>query len=125
MHGDERSFRVALVADALVNPAPGAPDGIAICGDAGWAVMQLPAGSYPADVRASALEQVAEHADEFLRRGYALVLLTTPADGESEPLARALSVVDRELPPVHAVTSAESASAFLASQPQPAAATTG
>ena len=121
MHGDERSFRVALVADALVNPAPGAPDGVAICRDAGWAVMQLPATSYPAGVRASALEQVAEHADEFLRRGYALVLLTAPADGESEPLTRALAVLDRGLPPAHAVTSPDGALAFLAAQPAPAA----
>ena len=121
MHGDERSFRVALVADALVNPDPGTPDGIAICRDAGWAVMQLPASSYPAEVHAIALEQVAEHADEFLRRGYALVLLRAPGDGASEPLARALSVLGRELPAVHAVTSAAGASAFLAAQPQPAA----
>ena len=121
MHGDERSFRVALVADALVNPAPGAPDGVAICRDAGWAVMQLPAPSYPADVRAIALEQVAEHADEFLRRGYALVLLTAPAEGETGPLARAFAALGRELPVAHAVTSADTARAFLAAQPPPTA----
>ena len=121
MHGDERSFRVALVADALVNPAAGAPDGVAICHDAGWAVMQLPAASYPAEVRASALEQVAEHADEFIRRGYALVLLTTPDDPAREPLARALALLDRELPPVHSVTSLDETLAFLAAQPAPTA----
>ena len=121
MHGDERSFRVALVADELVNPQPGAPDGVAICHDAGWAVMQLPAASYPAEVRSSALEQVAEHADEFIRRGYALVLLTTPDGSASEPLERALALLDRELPPVHSVTSLDETLAFLAAQPAPTA----
>ena len=121
MHGDERSFRVALVSDALVNPTTGAPDGIAICRDADWAVVQLPACSYPAEVRAIALEQVAEHADEFIRRGYALVLLTTPDDAESAPLAQALSVLERELPPHHIVEDADGVLAFLASQPVPAA----
>ncbi len=121
MHGDERSFRVALVADELVNPQLGAPDGVAICHDAGWAVMQLPAASYPVEVRSSALEQVAEHADEFIRRGYALVLLTTADGPESEPLARALAALGREMPAAHAVTSPDGALEFLAAQPAPAA----
>ena len=32
---DERSYRVALVADRYVNPAPGQPDGLAVLAAAG------------------------------------------------------------------------------------------
>src|SRR5947199_251422 len=45
---DERSFRVALVADCYVNPEPGQLDGLAMLAAAGWGVMQLPDDRYPA-----------------------------------------------------------------------------
>jgi hypothetical protein len=47
MKPDERSFRVAFVADSYVNPPPGAVDGLGILAEAGWGVMQLPAPDYP------------------------------------------------------------------------------
>ncbi len=76
VEGDARGFRVAVCADALVNPEPGGLDALAVCERTGFGVMQLPATWYPDDVAAGWLEQVAEQLDEYLRRGYAVVLLT-------------------------------------------------
>ena len=64
MKRDERSFRVALIADRYVNPPPGGVDGIAVAAEAGWGVIQLPAEDYPATVAGRLLFEVAEQADE-------------------------------------------------------------
>ena len=53
MEGDKRGFRIAVCADALVNPEPGGLDALAVCERADFGVMQLPATWYPADVAAS------------------------------------------------------------------------
>jgi hypothetical protein len=94
MDGDERSFRVALVAAELVNPAPGGLDALAVLERNGWGVMALPAGWYPDDVAAPLLEQVAEQVDEFARHGYDVVVVGARA-GLDEALAR----LGRERPP--------------------------
>ena len=85
---DERSYRVALVADRYVNPGPGQFDGLAVLAAAGWGAMQLPDDAYPAEVAGPLLAEVAEQAEEFSRRGYALVLV-----GERDGLAEALALV--------------------------------
>jgi hypothetical protein len=87
MEGDERSFRVALVAAALVNPPPGGLDALAVLERNGWGVMALPADWYPEDVAAPLLEQVAEQVDEFARHGYDVVLVGARA-GREDALAR-------------------------------------
>jgi hypothetical protein len=94
MDGDERSFRVALVAAGLVNPPPGGVDALAVLERAGWGVMALPADWYPDDVAAPLLEQVAEQVDEFARHGYDVVLI-----GERPGLEHALAKLGRPLPP--------------------------
>ena len=88
--GDERSFRVALVADRFVNPAPGGLDGLAVLAAAGWGVMQLPDDAYPAEVARPLLAQVAEQLEEFSRHGYAFVLI-----GERAGLAEALAAAGK------------------------------
>jgi hypothetical protein len=93
MKRDERSFRVALVADRYVNPQPGGLDGIAVAADAGWGVMQLPADDYPTAVAGRLLFEVAEQAEEFSRHGYDLVLV-----GQCEGLADALARVGLGVP---------------------------
>jgi len=94
MEGDERGFRVALVAAELVNPPAGGLDALAVLEAEGWGVVQLPAAWYPDDVAAPLLEHVAEHVDEFTRHGYDVVLL-----GDRAGLAEALRALDHELPP--------------------------
>jgi hypothetical protein len=83
---DERGFRVALIADELVNPRDGGIDGLAVLERAGWGAVQLPSAGYPDDVAGPLLEQVAEQAEEFARHGYVLAVL-----GRREGLAEALA----------------------------------
>ena len=93
MDADERGFRVALVADEFVNPAPGGLDVLAVLALAGWGAIQLPPAWYPDDVAAQLLEQVAEHVDEFARHDYDLVLV-----GARPGLAEALDAIGTVLP---------------------------
>ena len=126
MEGDARGFRIAVCADALVNPEPGGLDGLAVCERAGYGVMQLPATWYPEEVAAGWLEQVAEQLDEYLRHGYAVVLVTHAGDaaGTSQrtALGAALAAIGHELPPEHASAGdAAALEAFLRAQPAPTA----
>jgi hypothetical protein len=127
MEGDARGFRVAVCADALVNPEPGGLDALAVCERSGFGVMQLPATWYPDDVAAGWLEQVAEQLDEYLRRGYAVVLVTRARDAagsrQRKALAAALALIGHGLPPEHRSNGdADALEAFLLAQPVPAAA---
>src|SRR5439155_11293052 len=72
MEGDERGFRVALIADELVNPPEGGIDGLALLEEQDWGAIQLPSAEYEPAVAGPLLEQVAEQADEFARHGYVL-----------------------------------------------------
>ena len=126
MEGDLRGFRVAVCADALVNPEPGGLDALAICERANFGVMQLPATWYPDDVAAGWLEQVAEQLDEYLRRGYAVVLLLPARDAaatrQRKALAAALEAIGHALPPEYRSTGdADAVEAFLRAQPVPGA----
>jgi hypothetical protein len=111
---DRRSFRVALVADRFLNPPPRGLDVIPILLEAGWGVVQLPADVYPPEVALPLLEQVAEQAEEFHRRGYDVVVIGRRA-GLDEALARAgLPLFDHVDP-----ASARTLQAFLRKRPQP------
>lgn len=111
---DHRSFRVALVADRFVNPPPGGLDAIAVLLAAGWGAIQLPADAYPKKVAAPLLEQVAEQAEEFYRRGYDLVLI-----GERAGLDEALAAIAIPRPARIDPASAEVLLSFLQQRPSP------
>lgn len=93
MERDQRSFRVALMADRYVNPGPDGVDGVAAAAQAGWGVLQLPPDDYPSDLVKLLLFEVAEQAEEFARHGYDLVLV-----GHCHGLAEALAAVGLTLP---------------------------
>jgi hypothetical protein len=114
--GDARSYRVALVADRYVNPAPGQVDGLAVLTAAGWGVMQLPDDAYPAMVGQRLLAEVAEQVEEFSRHGYRFVLV-----GEREGLEEALGRVGVAVPDRIVPVSASELGEFLAAQPVPPA----
>jgi hypothetical protein len=119
--GDERSFRVALVADRYVNPPPDGLDGLGVLAAAGWGVMQLPDDAYPDDVARLLLAEIAEQMEEFSRHGYRFVLV-----GERAGLEAALASVGVAVPPRIMPPSADALGDFLAAQPAPPAlATTG
>lgn len=111
MEGDERGFRVAVVADEFVNPAAGGLDALAVMERAGWGVVQLPPAWYPDDVAAGLLEQVAEHVEEFARHGYDVVLV-----GARQGLAEALAVAGAALPETIEPGSEAELEAFLAAR---------
>ncbi len=118
MKADERSFRIALVADRYVNPQPGTeggPDAVAVAAGAGWGVMQLPPDDYPAEVTGPLLAEVAEQAEEFSRHGYAFVLV-----GGCPGLAEALARVGVAVPDQIIPATAAALHAFLDRQPPPA-----
>ena len=126
MEGDARGFRVAVCADALVNPEPGGLDALAVCARTGFGVMQLPATWYPEDVATGWLEQVAEQLDEYLRHGYVVVLVTHAGDADGPrqraALAAALAAIGHGLPPEHESDGdADALEEFLLAQPVPGA----
>jgi hypothetical protein len=111
---DERSFRIALVADRYVNPPPGGLDGLGILAAAGWGVMQLPADDYPAEVTARILAEVAEQAGEFSRHGYDVVIV-----GGCPGLPEALAEAGLEGPDQIVPSRAGELLAFLKARPAP------
>jgi hypothetical protein len=113
---DDRSYRVALVADRYVNPAPGQLDGLAVLAAAGWGVMQLPDDGYPAGVARQLLAGVAEQVEEFSRHGYTFIVV-----GERGGLADALAGVGVTVPDGIVPATAAELGAFLAAQPIPPA----
>jgi len=115
MVGDERGFRIALVASELVNPADGGVDALAILAGMGWGVVQLPAAWYSDEVAGPLLEHVAEEVDEFARHGYDVVQV-----GDRAGLDEALARLHLEPPPRIAPATADELHAFLASRPAPA-----
>ena len=109
MEDDERGFRVALIADELVNPGEGGVDGLAVLERAGWGAVQLPSADYPDAVAGPLMEQVAEQAEEFARHGYVLVIV-----GRRDGLAEALAGYGITALPAVEPESAEQLERFLA-----------
>jgi hypothetical protein len=114
MKPDERSFRIALVADRYVNSPPGGLDGLAVLAAAGWGAMQLPADDYPAEVAARVLSEVAEQAEEFSRHGYDFVLI-----GDRDGLAEALAAAGLAVPDQIVPSDAADLLRFLNARPAP------
>jgi hypothetical protein len=115
MKPDDRSFRIALVADRYVNPPPGGLDALAVLAAEGWGAMQLPADDYPADVAALVLAEVAEQAGEFSRHGYDFVLI-----GERDGLAAALDAAGLAVPDQITPSDPAELLGFLSARPAPA-----
>jgi hypothetical protein len=96
---DLRSYRVALVADELVNPEPGGFDALEVIERLGWGAIQLPSAWYPDEVAAGLLTQVAEQVHELSAHGYEIVLV-----GQRAGLDEALQAIG--LGPPDAVSAA-------------------
>jgi hypothetical protein len=85
---DERGFRVAVVADELINGRALGFDALAVLERGGWGVIALPPAWYAPALAASLLEQIAEHVQEFHRHGYGIVRI-----GERDGLDEAIEAV--------------------------------
>lgn len=86
MGSDERSFRIAVVANELINGAGAAFDPLEALERSGWGAIVLPPPWYPNEVAAGLRVQFAEHIEEFMRHGYEVVCIG-PCDALAEPLA--------------------------------------
>jgi hypothetical protein len=104
---DVRGWRIALLADALINPSPVAraalPDALAVLEATGYGVLQLPRAGEHSLLLAVIADQVAEYA----HHGYAVVAVGVrglPGDGlhwrRLAPLLRHRGVT---LPPRHVI----------------------
>jgi hypothetical protein len=78
--GDDRSGRVALVSDAVLNAPPGAPDVIGAIADTGWGVIALPPPSLPAAATRAWAAGAADQARELARHGMTIVAVLDAAD---------------------------------------------
>jgi hypothetical protein len=109
---DERGFRIAVVADDLVNPPDGGFDALDVLRREDWGAVQLPPAWYPPHVARPLLEQIAEQVEEFVRHGYQLVLV-----GDRPGLEEALHRSGVALPEVVQPDSADELLEFLQSRP--------
>ena len=116
MDGDARSFRVALTADAYVNPPPGGVDGLAVLDEAGWGVMQLPDPAYPAEMTRRILADIAEQVQEFYRHRYDIVLV-----GAGGGIVAALATAGLPAPDQVIPADADELRRFLGARPEPQA----
>jgi hypothetical protein len=113
---DVRSFRLALIADELVNPGPGGVDGLSVLDGEGWGAILLPPDSCPSEVAAEILEQIADQVDEFRRNGYDVVLIGSGGGVEGALSARRISALPTTRP-----SSTTDIRAFLRGRPPPSA----
>jgi hypothetical protein len=118
MPSDERGFRIAIVANELVNGEEVGFDVLAVLERAGWGAILLPPAWYPDEVAADLIVQFAEHVEEFVRHGYEVV-----AVGSCDALSGPLGQLGLEMP--DSITPADEAqlSEFLRSRRAPAAGT--
>jgi hypothetical protein len=98
---DRRSRRVALVADAVMNPAPGGPDLLALIARRDWGVIGLPPERLGRPAIAQWLAGVADQIAEFRRHAMIVVAVLDPSDPTvAEELKRA-DAASAESLPVH------------------------
>ena len=100
---DLRGFRVALVADELINDDGAGFDLLDALEQAGWGVVLLPPAWYPDAAAGPLLEAIADQLHEYSRHGYAIALV-----GERAGLDAALARADVAVPtPLHPTTASE------------------
>lgn len=90
---DLRGFRVALVADELINQDAAGFDVLGALDEAGWGVVLLPPAWYPDAAAGPLLDAIADQVHEYGRHGYAVALI-----GERAGLDTALARVGLTVP---------------------------
>jgi hypothetical protein len=96
MRGDGRSRRVAVVPDAYLNPAAGAPDPLTELAGAGWGVVALPRPGLEPNVETAVLAAIADQLAAFLDDGYE-VALAEPDETAARRLAELLAADGRRI----------------------------
>lgn len=101
MRGDDRSRRVVIVPDRVLNPPPGDPDRMTNLAEHGWGVVALPPAGLEGDAWQAWAAPLVDQVVTFLADGYE-VAICGPADDETERFRAAVRAagwsIDRELP---------------------------
>jgi hypothetical protein len=116
MRPDERGFRIAIVANDLVNSEASGFDVLGVLEREGWGAILLPPAWYPGEVAADLIVQVAEHLEEFVRHGYHVVCV-----GSCDALADPLKQLGVPMPDSITPAGEAELSEFLQSRRVPAA----
>jgi hypothetical protein len=95
VRGDARSGRVAVVPDAVVNPAAGARDRLADLAMSGWGVVALPPPDLPAEVTHPLVAAVVDQVIALLDGGYEVALLPASDDPGMRRFVAALAASGR------------------------------
>ena len=106
---DLRGFRVALVADELINDGGTSFDVLGALDEAGWGVVLLPPAWYPDATAGPLLDAIADQLHEYHRHGYAVALV-----GEREGLDAVLARAGLPVPAAVPATTASELEAGLA-----------
>ena len=117
MRSDERGFRIAVLANDLMDQDTVGFDALGVLERSGWGAIALPPPWYPDDVSVGLLAQFAEHIEEFVRHGYDVVCV-----GSCDRLTRHLNELGVELPDAVTPTNADELERFLNGRPAPVAA---
>ena len=75
LHPDPRAYRVALVADAIVNEGAAAYDVVAALDDADFGVIVLPPSDFTVATIASIVEYVVDDMVDYRSKGYAVLVI--------------------------------------------------
>ncbi len=75
---DDRSFKLAIVADYFINPAryrdlPRNPAVYDVLRDLGYGILKMPEAGYPSEKAAEYLIPVMDQAEEYIKRGYQVI----------------------------------------------------
>jgi hypothetical protein len=92
---DRRSYRIALVADRVLNPALGQPDLLAVLAERDWGVIGLPPERLGEAGIAAWMAGVADQVAEFRRHGMTIVAVL---DGAETTVVRELERACAEPP---------------------------
>src|SRR5438309_2156722 len=116
MRSDERGFRIAIVANDLVNGEKVGFDVLGVLEREGWGAILLAPAWYPDEVAADLIVQFAEHVEEFLRHGYEVICV-----GSCDALADPLKQLGVPMPASISPAGEAELSEFLQSRRVPAA----
>ncbi|MEO6126589.1 MAG: hypothetical protein ABIR32_23045 [Ilumatobacteraceae bacterium] len=75
LHPDPRAYRVALVADAIVNEGAAGYDAVALLDDAAFGVVVLPPSDFTVSTIGSIVEYVIDDLVDYRNKGYAIVVV--------------------------------------------------
>ena len=76
---DPRAYRVALIADAVVNDEAAGFDALGMLDAADWGIVVLPPSDFPSTTLPSIVEYVVDDLCDYSREGYRVVIVGSSA----------------------------------------------